>query len=159
MTLAILCVGKLREAYFQQAAAEYAKRLGRFGGVETVECPDLPEPKNASAADLARLTDAEGAALLSRLKPRDHVVALCIEGKRLTSLDLARRLKGLEEGGVPRAVFVIGGSNGLSGAVVRRANETLSFSPMTFPHQLARVMLLEQLYRARKILANETYHK
>ncbi len=159
MTIAILCVGKLREPFWRDAAAEYVKRLSRFGSVDVIECPDLPEPKNASDADIARVVEAEGTALIAQLRPRDHVVALCVDGGRPDSSAFADSLRRIEDGGAGRAVFVIGGSNGLSAAVRRRANETLSFSPMTFPHQLARVMLLEQLYRARKILANEAYHK
>lgn len=159
MKTVILCVGKLREAYWRDAAAEYAKRIGRFGGLEIIEIPDLAEPKNASAADIAKLVEAEGVTLLTQLKPRDHVVALCINGKQITSPALADKLADMELGGAGRAVFIIGGSNGLSTAVMQRAQEKLSFSPMTFPHQLARIMLLEQLYRARKILAGETYHK
>lgn len=159
MSLAIVCVGKLREAYFRDAAEEYAKRLRRFGALDIIECPDLAEPKNASPADIARIIEVEGASILSHLRPRDHVTALCIGGKQRTSPGLAEFLRAVEDGGVGRAVFVIGGSNGLSPAVLARANDTLSFSPMTFPHQLARVMLLEQLYRSRKILAGEAYHK
>lgn len=159
MSLAVLCVGKLRETYWRDACAEYTKRLSRYGGVEIIECADMPEPKGASAADIRRVLNAEGTALLSHIKPRDHVVALCIQGKTHTSEQLAQRIATLETGGASRIVYVIGASNGLSGAVLARANETLSFSSMTFPHQLARVMLLEQLYRARKILAGETYHK
>ena len=155
----ILCVGKLRESYWRDAMAEYQKRLSRLGGLDILECPDLPEPKNASPADVRRIIEAEGEALLSRLKPRDHVIALCVEGKQLDSPSLAQRLSRLEDTSVGRIVFIIGGSNGLSEAVIRRADERLSFSPMTFPHQLARVMLAEQVYRARKILAGETYHK
>ena len=159
MTLVILCVGKLREPYWRDAVREYQKRLSRLGGLEIIECPDLPEPKNASAADLRRVLEAEGAALLAQLKPRDHVIALCIDGKRMDSPGLAERLRLLEDGGAGRAVFLIGGSVGLSETVLSRADERLSFSPMTFPHQLARVMLAEQLYRCRKILAGEVYHK
>lgn len=159
MSIAILCVGKLREAYFRDAAEAYVRRLKRFGALEIVECPDLPEPHNASPADIRKTVDAEGLALLARIKPRDHVVVLCVEGTVLSSPALAEGLRQAEDTGAGRVVFVIGGSNGLSDAVLARANDTLSFSKMTFPHQLARVMLLEQLYRARKILANETYHK
>ena len=104
-------------------------------------------------------TDSVLLAAFARVKPGDHVVALCIDGRQMTSEQLAARVRALEDRGVQRALFVIGGSLGLSDAVVRRADERLSFSPMTFPHQLARVMLLEQLYRARKIGANERYHK
>lgn len=159
MNLAILCVGKLREPYWRDAAAEYQKRLSRLGGLSIHECPDLPVPKNAPAAELSRVLEAEGASLLSLVRPRDYVIALCVEGKQMDSPALARHLQLLEDGGMGRGVFLIGGSNGLSPGVLSRADERLSFSPMTFPHQLARVMLAEQLYRCRKILAGETYHK
>lgn len=159
MKYALLCVGKLREAYFRDAAQEYSKRLGRYGALECIEVPDLSEPKNASPADIRKLVDAEGQALLAQLKPRDHVIALAIDGKQMDSPSFARRIQALEDGGAGRIVLIIGGSNGLSQAVLSRADEKLSFSAMTFPHQLARVMLLEQLYRAHKILARETYHK
>lgn len=159
MTTVILCVGKLKEAYWRDAVAEYAKRLQRFGPFSIVELADLPEPKNASAADIQKIVAQEGEAMLAQLRPRDYVVALCIDGKQRDSLAFADDIARIESSGAARAVFLIGGSNGLSSAVIGRANAKLSFSPMTFPHQLARVMLLEQLYRARKILANETYHK
>lgn len=159
MTLCILCVGRLRERFYRDAADEYIKRLKRFGAIEEVELPDLPEPANASPAIEQKIREREGEAILSRIRAQDHVVALCIEGAQLSSEQLAQRISVLEGRGVGRAVFVIGGSLGLSDAVIRRANERLSFSKMTFPHQLARVVLLEQLYRARKIGANERYHK
>ena len=159
MTTVLLCIGKLKEAYWRDAAEEYLKRLRRFGPVSVVECADLPEPKNASPALLERLVAKEGDSLLACLQPRDYVTALCIDGKEQSSTAFAASLARIEQSGAARAVFVIGGSNGLSQAVVRRADARLSFSPMTFPHQLARVLLLEQLYRARKILSNETYHK
>lgn len=159
MTTVILCVGKLKEAYWRDAVAEYAKRLQRFGPFSIIELADLPEPKNASAADIQKIIAQEGEAMLAQLKPRDYVVALCIDGKQRDSLAFADDIARIESSGAARVVFLIGGSNGLSPAVTGRANAKLSFSPMTFPHQLARVMLLEQLYRARKILANETYHK
>lgn len=159
MTTVILCVGKLKETYWRDAVAEYAKRLQRFGPFSIVELADLPEPKNASAADIQKIVAQEGEAMLAQLRPRDYVVALCIDGKQRDSLAFADDIARIESSGAARAVFLIGGSNGLSSAVIGRANAKLSFSPMTFPHQLARVMLLEQLYRARKILANETYHK
>lgn len=159
MKCAVLCVGKLREAYWRAAADEYIKRLGRFGSIQVIELPDLTEPRNASAADIRKLVEAEGTAMLARLRPRDHVVALCIDGRQLSSEQLAARIATLEGGGIDRQVFLIGGSSGLSAAVLSRANETLSFSKMTFPHQFARIILLEQLYRARKMLAGEVYHK
>lgn len=159
MKTAILCVGKLKERYFREAATEYAKRISRFGGIEIVECPDVSEPRNASAADIQRIVALEGADVLQKISARDYVIALAIDGARIDSPALAQKIGKWEDGGVYRAVFLIGGSNGLSPDVRRRANEALSFSPMTFPHQLARIMLLEQLYRARKILAGEAYHK
>jgi len=159
MKMAILCIGRLREAFYRDAAAEYSKRLQRFGGLSIAECADLPEPKNASGADIERIVRLEGVSLLERILPRDHVVALTIGGKRMDSPSFAGRLSSIAQGGAPRVAFIIGGSNGLSPEVLGRANETLSFSAMTFPHQLARIMLLEQLYRANKILANEVYHK
>ena len=159
MTTVILCVGKLKEAYWRDAAAEYSKRLQRFGPVSVVELPDLPEPKNASEADIPQIIAQEGEAMLAALKPRDYITALCIDGKQRNSVEFSADLARIEQSGAARAVYIIGGSNGLSPAVIRRANAKFSFSPMTFPHQLARVMLLEQLYRARKILGNEAYHK
>ena len=159
MTIAVVGVGRLRERFYRDAADEYLKRLKRFGPVEEIELPDLPEPANSSPAIEEQIRRREGKGILARVKPGDHVVALCIDGRQMTSEQLAARVRALEDRGVQRTLFVIGGSLGLSDAVVRRADERLSFSPMTFPHQLARVMLLEQLYRARKIGANERYHK
>lgn len=159
MTIAVVGVGRLRERFYRDAADEYLKRLKRFGPVEEIELPDLPEPANSSPAIEEQIRRREGEAILARVKPGDHVVALCIDGRQMTSEQLAAHVRALEDRGVQRTLFVIGGSLGLSDAVVRRADERLSFSPMTFPHQLARVMLLEQLYRARKIGANERYHK
>ena len=158
MAETILCVGKLKEKYWRDAAGEYEKRLTRLTRLEIVERPDLPEPQNASDADRDKIKKREGEAILSRLKPDDDVVALCIEAPEWSSERLSAFLSSQDQGG-RRTVFVIGGSLGLSDAVVARANAKLSMSPMTFPHQLARVMLLEQLYRARKILAGEKYHK
>ena len=158
MTAAIVCVGRLKEKGYAAAAEEYVKRLSRYGKTEIVELPDLPEPANASFADRIQVMDREGQSILARLKPADHVIALCIEGSQMTSEAFAARLSQLEMKG-KRIVFVIGGSLGLSPAVIQRANEKLSLSKMTFPHQLARVLLLEQLYRACKINAGERYHK
>lgn len=156
--MAIVCVGRMKEKYWRDAAAEYVKRLTRFGRFEIVEVDDLPEPAHSSLALEAQIRQREGQAILDRLRPDDIVVALCIEGKRLDSVQLAAQLARYGDTG-RRVAFVIGGSLGLSPEVVARAQLTLSFSPMTFPHQLARVMLLEQAYRACKINAGERYHK
>ena len=158
MNAAVVCVGRLKEKGYAAAAEEYIKRLSRFGKTEIIELPDLPEPANASDADRAQVMEKEGQGILSRLKPADHVIALCVDGPQLTSEAFADRVSVLDMRG-KRAVFVIGGSLGLSPAVIQRADEKLSLSKMTFPHQLARVLLLEQMYRACKINAGEKYHK
>lgn len=160
MNVAVLCVGKLRERFFRDAADEYLKRLRRFGPCEEIEVADLPEPANTSPALEAEVKRKEGDRLLEALRPGDWVVALCVEGKTCSSESLAERIAVWRgRGEIKRVVWVIGGSLGLSEAVIRRADERLSLSAMTFPHQLARVVLLEQLYRACKINANERYHK
>ena len=158
MNSALICVGRLKERYWREAAAEYEKRLTRFGRFETIELPDLPEPANSSPAIERQIRQKEGEAILAKIREDDVVIALCIEGKQLASVQLSQKLGELSASG-RRVVFVIGGSLGLSEAVVSRAQMKLSFSPMTFPHQLARVMLLEQVYRAMKIGAGERYHK
>ena len=158
MNMALICMGKLKEKYWRDAATEYEKRLSRFGKWETVELPDLPEPSNSSPAIEEQIRKKEGESILAKLRDGDIVVALCIEGRQMDSVQLSRKLTELTDTG-RRVVFVIGGSLGLSPEVVRRAQLKLSFSPMTFPHQLARIMLLEQTYRAMKIAAGERYHK
>lgn len=159
MSAAILCVGKMKEKAWRELADEYLKRLGRFGRYEEIEIPDLPEPAGASAALEEQVKTREGEALLAKIRPGDRVIALTIGGKQRSSEELAAHLEELRTGGVSRTVFVIGGSLGLGRNVLARANEEMSMSRMTFPHRLARVMLLEQLYRAEKIIAGERYHK
>lgn len=158
MSMALICMGRLKEKYWRDAALEYEKRLSRYTKFETIELPDLPEPQNSSPAIEQQIKEKEGAAILAKIRPDDAVIALCIDGKQLDSVQLSKKLTQIQDGG-KRIVFVIGGSLGLSDAVVARANVKLSFSPMTFPHQLARIMLLEQVYRACKIAAGERYHK
>ena len=141
-------------------ADEYLKRLSRYGKYEEAEIADLPEPASGTSEALEeQLKTKEGEALLAKIRPGDRVIALTIGGKRRSSEELARHLAELKTGGVSHFVFVIGGSLGLGKNVLARADEEMSMSPMTFPHQLARVMLLEQLYRAEKINAGERYHK
>ena len=158
MNMALICMGRLKEKYWRDAAAEYEKRLSRFGRWETIELPDLPEPSNSSPAIEEQIRKKEGEAILAKIRDGDVVVCLCIDGRQMDSVQLSAKLTELIDTG-RRVVFVIGGSLGLSGDVVRRAQLKLSFSPMTFPHQLARIMLLEQTYRALKIAAGERYHK
>ena len=158
MNMALVCMGRLKEKYCRDAATEYEKRLSRFGKWETIELPDLPEPANSSPAIEEQIKKKEGEAILARIRDGDIVVCLCIDGRQMDSVQLSGKLTELIDTG-RRVVFVIGGSLGLSPEVVRRAQLRLSFSPMTFPHQLARIMLLEQTYRALKIAAGERYHK
>ena len=158
MNMALVCMGRLKEKYWRDAATEYEKRLSRFGKWETIELPDLPEPANSSPAIEEQIKKKEGEAILARIRDGDIVVCLCIDGRQIDSMQLSGKLTELIDTG-RRVVFVIGGSLGLSSEVVRRAQLKLSFSPMTFPHQLARIMLLEQTYRALKIAAGERYHK
>ena len=150
----------MKEKPYRQMADEYLKRLSRYGKYEETEIADLPEPASGTSEALEeQLKTKEGEALLAKIRPGDRVIALTIGGKRRSSEELARHLAELKTGGVSHFVFVIGGSLGLGKNVLARADEEMSMSPMTFPHQLARVMLLEQLYRAEKINAGERYHK
>ena len=160
MSAVILCVGRLKEKACRQLADEYLKRLGRYGKYEETEVPDLPEPAGGPSAALEeQVKTREGEAILAKIRPGDRVIALTITGKARTSEELAKHLEELKTAGVSRFVFVIGGSLGLGKNVLARADEELSMSAMTFPHQLARIMLLEQIYRAEKISAGERYHK
>lgn len=159
MSITLIAVGKLKEKPYRQMADEYLKRLSRYGKVEEIELPDLPEPANSSPAVEMQIRELEGEAILGRIKPSDYVIALTIPGRQWDSPGLSRHVDEMMSRGNSSLVFVIGGSLGLSGRVIARADEELSMSKMTFPHQLARVMLLEQLYRAMKIRAGERYHK
>ena len=137
-------VGKIKESFYREAVAEYEKRLSRFAKVEIKELPEGADPE-AEKGDILRAC-------------KGYVMALAVEGEKLSSEKLAKKIKTLTDEGKD-ITFVIGGSNGLSAAVEKRADFKLSFSPMTFPHQLARVMLLEQIYRAYRIMNKEPYHK
>lgn len=159
MSITVIAVGKMKEKPYRQMADEYLKRLSRYGKIEEIELPDLPEPANSSPAIEQQIKDREGDAILARIKPGDHVIAMTIPGKQWDSPGLSRHVDDLMNRGQSNLVFLIGGSLGLSDKVLARADEEMSMSKMTFPHQLARVMLLEQLYRAMKIRAGERYHK
>ena len=159
MSITLIAVGKMKEKPYRQMADEYLKRLSRYGKVDEVELPDLPEPANSSPAIEAQIKDKEGDAILARIKPSDYVIAMTIPGKQWDSPGLSRHLDDLMNRGNSNIVFLIGGSLGLADKVIARADEEMSMSRMTFPHQLARVMLLEQVYRAMKIRSGERYHK
>ena len=158
MNAAILCAGALKEKWQKEGCQEYLKRLSRYGRYEVIEVPDEKEPEHASDAIRGQIVEKEGRALLAKVKPNDRVVALAIRAKAPDSEGLAGMVRQWEMDG-RRVVFVIGASLGLSGEVLARADEAISFSNMTFPHPLMRVILLEQLYRAAKINAGERYHK
>ena len=156
MKFTVVAVGKLKERFWADACGEYLKRLQPYAKTTVVEVPDV-DP--ARAGGDASAVEREGAAVLKVLPDRAHVVALAISGKQRSSESLAVRIDDLGVAGVSEIAFVIGGSCGLSADVMARADETLSFGPMTLPHNLARVVLLEQLYRACKISRGEPYHK
>ena len=159
MSYTVMAMGKMKEKPYRQMADEYLKRLSRYGKFVEVELPDLPEPANTSPAVQEQIKEREGEAMLAKVKPSDYVIALTIPGKQWDSPGLSKHLSELAIRGKSDVVFLIGGSLGLSQACINRADEELSMSAMTFPHQLARVMLLEQLYRAMKIQSGERYHK
>ena len=159
MTIRILCVGKIKEAFYRDDMAELIKRMGRYAAAEVIEVAEEKAPEGLSAAEKERILASEGERLLGKTDERDHVTALCIEGKKLTSEAFAAHINAAMLAGNSRMVFIIGGSFGLHPSVKRRADMLLSFSDMTFPHQLFRVMLAEQIYRAFKINNNEPYHK
>ncbi len=159
----LLCVGKLKEKFYAEAAAEYAKRLSRYCKLEIVELPEerLPETPSAAQIEGALLKEAE--AIRRKLPPSSRLIALCVEGRLRSSEELARTMAawaaGTEMGQEKRLVFLIGGSFGLHASIKAEAWAKLSMSPMTFPHHLARVMLLEQIYRAYQINGGTRYHK
>lgn len=154
----IVCVGKLKEKYWDAACAEYLKRLGGYCSPSIIEVKESRLPANASEADERNVIEKEGKDILSRIDSGDYVIALAIKGKELSSEDIARRIADVSFN-YSRVVFVIGGSLGLSDEVLKRADMQLSFGKITLPHQLARVVALEQIYRAFKINAGEAYHK
>lgn len=155
----VLCVGKLKEKFYLEAAAEYVKRLQRFCKLELVELPESRLPESPSPAEVQRALAAEAAAIRERLPKGGAVIALCIEGKPCSSVELSRRMEELAVAGKTQLTFLIGGSVGLDESLKRQSDWRLSMSPMTFPHHLARIMLLEQIYRAYQISAGTKYHK
>lgn len=159
MKITVVTVGKIKEKYFVDAIAEYAKRLSRYCKLEIIQVADEKTPDGASEALEMQIKDKEGERILANIKDGSFVVALAIEGQMLDSEELARKIEKWGVSGISQIVFVIGGSLGLSKAVLNRADYKLSFSKMTFPHQLMRVVLLEQIYRSYRIISNEPYHK
>ena len=159
MKITVVCVGKIKEKYLSMAIEEYSKRLSRYCKLEIIELPDEKTPDNASPAEELQIKKKEGERILKNIKDSAYVIALAIEGKMLSSEELADKMQQLGVNGESHLVFVIGGSLGLDAEVLDRADYKLSFSKMTFPHQLMRVILLEQIYRSFRIMKNEPYHK
>ena len=155
----IICVGKLKEPFYAQAVAEYTKRLSPYCRLTITELSEEKLPDRPSQAQIDAALRKEAAAIRSKLPPRARVVALCVEGQLLSSPELAKRLQTWEVGPTNQLCFLIGGSYGLDEALKQEAQVRLSMSPMTFPHHLFRVMLLEQLYRGFKINEGSSYHK
>lgn len=159
MQIDIICVGKVKEQYLRDAIAEYSKRLGRYCKLNILEVADEKTPEHASEGMERQIKAKEGERIAKHIKPGAYVIALAIDGQQVTSEGFARKIDQLGIQGVSHIQFVIGGSIGMDDAILRQANYKLSFSKMTFPHQLMRVILLEQVYRAYKINAHEPYHK
>ena len=159
MNITVVCIGKLKEKYWTDAVNEYMKRLSAYCSIKIDELKEARLPDNASPAEEEAVKEAEGKEILKHINKDDYVITLEIKGNAVTSEQLADKVKALGIDGRSNIVFVIGGSLGLSAAVSQRSDYKLSFSKMTFPHQMIRVILLEQVYRAFKINRNEKYHK
>ena len=159
MKITVIGVGKIKEKFFTQAIAEYQKRLSRYCKLEIIEVPDEKTPDGASENLENQIKAKEGARILNSIKEDAYVIALAIQGKKLDSVQFSKQIENLGIAGKSHIVFVIGGSLGLDQEVLNRADFLLSFSDMTFPHQLMRVILLEQLYRGYRIQYGEPYHK
>lgn len=159
MRISILCVGKIKESFYRDAIAEYTKRLSRYVTLDVIEVQDDKTVDGASEAEDRKVIDNEGERLMKVLSSDAYKIALCINGKKMDSVSFSNTIESLKVKGISHIQFIIGGSLGLSDAVVRMADMKLSFSDMTFPHQLMRVILLEQIYRAQRIANHEPYHK
>ena len=159
MKIKIICVGKLNEKYLKDGIDEYVKRLKRFANVEIIELSDEKIPENPSFGECEKIKTVEGEKILSKISGNEYIISLCIEGKILSSEEFAKKVSDILVSGNNTISFVIGGSLGLSDEVKNMSDFRLSFSKMTFPHQLMRLILCEQTYRAFKINSNEQYHK
>lgn len=159
MKITIVCVGKIKEKFYRDAVEEYKKRLGRYCKMQIVEVADEKTPDNASDTVEDAIRDKEGERILKYIKEDAYVITLEIAGKMLTSEEMAEKIEKLGVQGTSHIIFIIGGSIGLGREILKRSDYALSFSKMTFPHQLMRVILLEQIYRSYRIMNHEPYHK
>lgn len=158
MKITIISVGKLKEKYLVEGIKEYAKRLSKYTTLELIEVNDETAPDNLSQKDIDIIKDKEGERIQSKLKD-SYIISLAIEGKQLSSLELAQKIEDIKTYLNSHITFIIGGSLGLSNSIIEKSNFLLSFSYMTFPHQLMKLILLEQIYRSFRINNNEPYHK
>lgn len=159
MRLSVITVGKIKEKFYRDAISEYEKRLSKYCQLSLIEVSDEKAPENLSDKEMEMIKDKEGERILSKVKDGQYVITLEIKGKQLTSEGLSEKMADLGLSGQSDVVFIIGGSLGLSDKVMQRSNFALSFSKMTFPHQLMKVVLLEQVYRGFRIMKGEPYHK
>ena len=159
LSVHLICVGKLKEKFYREAVEEYTKRLSAYCKLNLVELPEVKLPQNPSQGEIQAALDKEGAAIRAKIPQNASVIAMCVEGKTRSSEELAALVRTWEQNAAKHLVFVIGGSYGLHPSIKEEAWVRLSMSPMTFPHHLARVMVLEQVYRAFKINEGSSYHK
>ena len=159
MKIRVIAVGKIKEKYIREGINEYLKRLSRYCSVEIIEVEDEKTQENLTNREIDIIKDKEGKRILSKISPNSHIISLVIEGKQMSSEELANKIEDLMIEGVNNLTFIIGGSLGLSREVIEKSNLKLSFSKMTFPHQLMRIVLLEQIYRSFRIIRGEPYHK
>ena len=159
MNIKIVCVGKLKEKYFKDGIAEYVKRMSRFAKVKIVQVPDEKAPEKLSPAEMEQVKEIEGKRILDKIKDKEYVYVTAIKGKERTSEAFAKELSNLTTYGHSDITFVIGGSLGTSDAVNKRADDLISFGKFTMPHQLMRLVLIEQIYRAFMISSGSPYHK
>lgn len=159
MKITILCVGKIKEKFYRDAIAEYEKRLSRYCKLEIIEVPDEKTPDGASEVVEQQIKEKEAERMEKYLRDGAFICALAIDGKQLDSVELSEKIERLGTSGTSHIIFLIGGSIGMSEKLLKKADMKLSFSKMTFPHQLMRVILLEQVYRAYRIMNGEPYHK
>lgn len=159
MNINIIAVGKIKEKHTRQAIDEFSKRLSRYARLKIIEIADEKAPENLSQKDMDRVMDIEGQKIISKIPQNSYIITLVIEGKQMSSEALSEKIEDIMVGGHSQISFIIGGSLGLSHEVKSMSNLKLSFSKMTFPHQIMRLILLEQIYRSFRIMKNEPYHK
>lgn len=159
MNITLITVGKLKEKYWVEAVKEYKKRISKYAKIDVIEVADEKEPNNASEKDIELIKGKEAERILSKIKDNQHVVTMEIRGKQFTSEGFAEEYQKWMNVGKSDVVFVIGGSNGIGESVKKRSNQEISFGSLTYPHQMMKVMLMEQIFRVNKILRNEAYHR